>query len=167
MSNQPDTQSSSEIPHERMAHLGEQFQVIARWEVIGERSEPTLVSIFTVPPRPLSADAIRRLPLGSVLAGMRRDLAWEGKVGVGTESDQGRRRRAVARSATGPQRGSALSSDDLQAVSEAYRRAWREGRPVTVAIAEQFHIAPSTAAKRIMAARRAGLLDGVGPRVTR
>jgi hypothetical protein len=64
---------------------------------------------------------------------------------------------------TGSRRGSALDEDMLRNVAEVYRRAWGMGIPVTAAVADAFHIAKSTAAKRIMKARAAGLLDDIQP----
>lgn len=58
----------------------------------------------------------------------------------------------------GARRGEALQHADLVQVADAYRSAARSGQPVTKALADEFHIAKSTATKRIMKAGRAGLL---------
>jgi hypothetical protein len=47
-------------------------------------------------------------------------------------------------------------------VANVYREAWDLREPVTEAVAVAFGISKSTAGKRIMAARAAGLLEGVG-----
>jgi hypothetical protein len=64
--------------------------------------------------------------------------------------------------AKGPQRGRTRGATDHQAVADVYLAAYRDNHPVTRAVADAFQVSPSTAGKRIMAARRAGLLDGLG-----
>jgi transposase len=63
-------------------------------------------------------------------------------------------------------RGSPTSEDELRAIAAVYLKAFGEGRPVTDAVAKHFHVSKSTAGKRIMRARAAGLLDGA-KRITR
>ncbi len=55
-----------------------------------------------------------------------------------------------------------MSDQELEQVAAVYRNAWIEGQPVTKAVAQAFRISRSTASKRIMKARRMGLLEGVG-----
>jgi hypothetical protein len=62
----------------------------------------------------------------------------------------------------GPQRGRPRTRFDHQAVADVYRHAYERGTPVQQAVAEAFHVSRSTAGKRIMAARKAGLLEGIG-----
>lgn len=108
---------------------------------------------------PITADAIRALPLGTILAGMRGDLSWEARF-PGIEGDP---RQPVRRAAAkGPRSGQSLDDATLAEVAEVYRRAWVLGTPVTEAVAEHCCISKSAASKRIMHARAAGLLDGVG-----
>jgi hypothetical protein len=59
-------------------------------------------------------------------------------------------------------RGRAHSDEELQAVAEVYLNALSLGIPVQGAVAETFKVSKSTAAKRIMAARRSGWLDPPG-----
>jgi hypothetical protein len=59
-------------------------------------------------------------------------------------------------------RGRAHSGEELQAVADAYREAVRLGVPVQNAVAETFNVSRSTAAKRIMAARKSGRLRPSG-----
>lgn len=137
------------------------LHVIGRWKVIGGRAEPVLVSVFTDGETPITADGIRALPLGTILAGMRTDYAWEANhPGIDGDPRQAVRVAAVK----GPRSGQTLDDDVVAEVSEVYRRAWLIGRPVTEAVAEHFSISRSAAAKRIMRARATGLLDGVGPK---
>ena len=48
---------------------------------------------------------------------------------------------------------------ELGEIARLYRESYVWGRPVTEAVAGAFHVSRSTASKRILAARRAGLLD--------
>ena len=64
--------------------------------------------------------------------------------------------------AQGPQRGRTRTLADHEGVATVYRSAYERGDPVTEAVARAFHVSRSTAGKRIMAARRAGLLEGIG-----
>lgn len=59
-------------------------------------------------------------------------------------------------------RGRAHSDEELQEVAEAYKEAVRLGVPVQNAVAETFNVSRSTAAKRIMAARKRGYLRPLG-----
>jgi hypothetical protein len=59
----------------------------------------------------------------------------------------------------GPQRGRRLSMSTLRRVAAAYYAAMATGAPVQAAVASEMGISTSMAAKRIMAARRAGLLN--------
>lgn len=63
--------------------------------------------------------------------------------------------------AFGAQRGRRLTPDDLGAVAAAYHEARRHSRPVQASVAAAMGVSRSAAAKRIMAARAAGLLDEV------
>jgi hypothetical protein len=51
-----------------------------------------------------------------------------------------------------------LGPEELARVAEVYLAAWGRGEPPTKAVAGQFGISTSAAAKRVAAARRAGLL---------
>ena len=62
----------------------------------------------------------------------------------------------------GPQRGRSRTLQDHQAVADVYRAAYKRGDPRTRAVADAFNVSISTAGKRIMAARKAGLLEGIG-----
>ena len=62
------------------------------------------------------------------------------------------------------QRGKRLSTDDRAAVAEVYEAAWNDGNPVNRAIRDAFNLSEDGAAKRIMKARKAGHLDGIGPK---
>lgn len=68
---------------------------------------------------------------------------------------------ALQRSAAMLLPGRRLSPDLLAEVARLYRQAYAARRPVTEAVAEGTNCKPSTASKRIMAARKAGLLDDI------
>jgi hypothetical protein len=72
----------------------------------------------------------------------------------------------------GPRRGRRLGDEQLRRVAEVYRQAWSGGVEidgelvvsVNEALRKAFKLSTGGAAKRIMGARRAGLLDGIGPK---
>jgi hypothetical protein len=118
------------------------------WGTINGRAEPVSVTIRSGNGHPVTAAAVRAFPLAGMIAFARRASA---AVLTGRRRDQFNARRGVA-----------MSPESLEVVAEVYRAAYQRGDPVTKAVAGAFGIAPSTAGKRIMAARRAGLLEGLG-----
>lgn len=62
---------------------------------------------------------------------------------------------------TGPHQGKARTQEELQAVADLYREANSKGISTQQHIAHEMGVALSTAAKRIMASRKAGLLPPV------
>jgi hypothetical protein len=62
-----------------------------------------------------------------------------------------------------PRKGRKITDDDLRIVADVYRTAWRQGADPRRAVAEQFHLSDSGAAKRIRAARDAGFLGQARP----
>lgn len=143
------------------------WNVESLWRAVGGRAEAVELRIKHDDGRPVTAGAIRRLPLGEMLAATRTAVDQR------AESTIRRRKRFPdiedapfdwnAFRATGPQRGRPLSDERLAAIASVYRTAWRKNHPVTNAVAKKFKVSNSTASKQIMAARAAGLLDGVGP----
>jgi hypothetical protein len=103
------------------------------------------------------ADDVRQLPLGGIIADARKHhTAWYRRL-----ADQGALPRETATEwaeSWGPHRGRRISDAELERTAGAYLAAWRAGEPVTAAVAEALGLSSSTAGKRIMAARRAGLL---------
>ena len=110
----------------------------------------------------IGADLLRRFQLGRMVDEVRK--AWVHKLNDGANDARGKGDKGKAVMASdaarrfGARRGEALQHEDLAEVAEVYRAATRAGEPVTKAIGERFGIASSTAAKRILMARRAGLL---------
>jgi hypothetical protein len=60
-------------------------------------------------------------------------------------------------------RGRTHSDEELRLVADAYEKAMNLHIPVQQAVAQTFNVSRSTAAKRIMAARKRGLLGPRGP----
>ena len=106
---------------------------------------------------PITAQVIRKMPLGTIIREAKR------------HHEQNERRAAEQRGESkdeaakwGPKRGQALTFEDLNEVADAYNHAWLSFMPVTAAVAAACNVAQSTAGKRIMAARRAGLIPPKG-----
>jgi hypothetical protein len=137
------------------------WQVITKWDVVGSRAEPTELRLLPPRGKSVSTDQVRRLPLGRILAGSRQALTNSARM-VGQLPQLGG--VAPEFTAARPQRGRRLGRDALEEVARVYREAWLLGRPVNEAVREAFTLSRDGAAKRIVAARRAGLLDDVGPK---
>jgi hypothetical protein len=141
----------------------------------GGRLEPASVRISSDTAK-VTGEAIRRLPLGTLFVEMLQNAERlfaaiaEAKV-VGPEKGswdaapdaEWRQQYRAAVEQFGPQRGKRLNRTQLEIVADAYRAAYEAHRPVTAAVAAATNCSKSTAGKRIMAARRAGLLDDIGP----
>lgn len=165
--------------------------ITAGWDLVASRIEPVLVTIESrtswlsrpshwltpadplagksaVQPTAVNADAVRRLPLGAILAegrrGLRERAAREQSRFGELAKRLGFQLEPLVNAQRGAQRGRRLTDDDLREVAAAYREAWSQGEPVNDAVRERCKLSRDGAAKRIMAARAAGLLDGVGPR---
>lgn len=156
-------------------------KVEAWWRIINGRPEPVEVRIRREDGRsdsdplslPVLAETIRQLPLGEMLAESRKLLNHQGEQMIEDPGWNGALRKeflsqaeslAAPLAASAPQRGRALTMDDLNQVAEVYREAWRRGNPVNEAVQNAFYLSKDGAAKRIAKARRAGLLDEVGPK---
>ena len=147
------------------------------WAKYGGRSEPVRVEVVGLD-GPLNAESIRGVLTGSFFVETKSRLE-EQLLRLANSPAPGTGRwlgetptdnlpfRAVARreaASFGVQRGRRLSPLVLQDVASVYRDAYARNLPVTQAIVEAFGVTKSTAGKRIMAARKAGLLDGIGDR---
>lgn len=108
--------------------------------------------------------ALRRLPGGEIIANARRELRELAEDQPGYPgSDEFKRKRTDPAAEFGPHRGAPVSHDELVNAAEAFREAYPDGG-VTAAVAKACKVSASTAGKRIMAARKAGLLKGIGGR---
>lgn len=102
---------------------------------------------------PLTADHVRRLPLGRLITRARTGL-WADLDAI---ADSG---GAVQR----PARPTPTWTDErLQRVAEVYTAALRSGARPRLAVAEAEHISPDQASKAIRKARDAGLLGETQP----
>jgi hypothetical protein len=150
----------------QFATLGkDRFQIEMAWSWPSTtntgRLEP--VSVLITSPEGdvlIPVEVVRRLPIGRLQQQARRD--------AGRDADHIRPRlievvneRPVDPAHRGGHRGRPTDRAELEAIARTYLAAWGNGEPVTAAVAEKFHISKSTSAKRIMAARKAGLLDQV------
>ncbi len=153
-----------------VVHDGEvDWLVEVEWRKTGRRLEPKRVSIScnSKPAQPVTAAVVGRIPLGLIQREARRHLVSAAKtlrpLLEGSLPPRFARvleaHVALADAAIGPKRGSALTDSDLEAVATIYKNAADSGWPVTKAVADALHVSPSTAGKRIMRARAAGLLD--------
>ena len=150
---------------------GTTWVVDIEWRYVGKRFEPMRVAVScrSEPLRAVTAAVVARIPIGLIQRQARQTLqAYADDVRTRRESGSVPEWEAsiadevteLAAAVTGPKRGSALTSADLEAVAAVYKKAADTGFPVTAAVAEHFFINASTAGKRIMRARAAGLLDG-------
>lgn len=152
----------------------DRWEVNCEWRPISGRWEPISVTIRARgDARRVTASDVRSLPLGEMMDRSRSRLISTRQGALDradvsptgdAERDVAIRNRIEAMQFEGPQRGQALTPADLDAVAAVYRRAWANGETVTRAVQDAFHLSRGGAAKRIMRARDAGLLDDVGPR---
>lgn len=145
------------------------WMIRTEWRILHGRPEPVSIRVHRADDDiPVTADLIRRLPLGAALAIGRRQTAEYAVLTIA----QARRGDLDVPEGNLPQftqpvasqRGRRLTDDDLAAVASVYRAAWTGGLPVTDAVQRAFTLSRDGASKRIMAARKAGLLDGIGPK---
>lgn len=144
------------------------WTVSAQWESIDGRPEPVVLQLNRSG-SPITASGVRQLPLGRMLDSSRWMIRFEangrgedetfgvemGMVGVDAVTDYG---DFIDR---GPQRGRALTSDDLADVARVFLATPpSESGPGAVALA--CHVSLSAANKRIAAARAAGLIPPSG-----
>jgi hypothetical protein len=148
------------------------WRIVVDWRPIGGRLEPVRTEVTSSSDdAPVRPEALRRMPLATVFAEMLSEAhdtfrrlstpRWSGErpEWVPREDDYAR-----AADTFGVQRGRRLPEALLVRVAEVYRAAYRQGRPVTAAVAEATGCSTSMASKRIMKARAAGLLEGIGPK---
>jgi len=103
----------------------------------------------------LNSALLRELPIGALA---RFDLQHEGARRPQNSWGQIKPKKLI-----GPQRGQALEPELLKMIARLYEEAVMNGQPPSKAIAREMNISPSTAAKRIMAARRSKFLGPAIP----
>ena len=143
---------------------------------LDERGHPYCrgLAVVPAPGEVVSGDVLRRLPVGRLLAEAVaaaafsvEDRGWtierEGAERVGQAIDLAPTERAAlyeryVRGARRPRRGSPLTDSNLRQVADLYRAALDRGDPPTQTVADAMHVARSTAARWVAAARERELL---------
>jgi hypothetical protein len=110
---------------------------------------------------PITGSTLRKLPSPTRL--MRDALAVvAAEVAAlsdgGARADVGGHATAFERDVRRPRRGSPLSDEELDRVAKVYRAALDHGEPATQAVADELHLARSTAARWVGKARARGIL---------
>ena len=145
-----------------------QWTLAANFESIAGRAEPTSVLLTRSDGRPVTASHIRSLPLGDLIQACRamvtKTASALAKMPAGSVYGLIDYMAPLNQpfTATGPHRGRSQTTEELQRVADVYRAAHQSNEPVTAAVKTAFCISASTATKRIMAARKAGLLGEIG-----
>jgi len=125
------------------------WHVAAELKSIRGRARISAVTIWPAKTgTPLTRQVLRDLPLGKLFFA---DLAVESK----------KLSQLAKRSKVSQHRGRAHSEAELRKVADVYLAAYRAHQPVQQSVANALGIPVSTAAKRIMAARRLGFLTEV------
>ena len=116
--------------------------------------------------RPLSTSAERTNTSAASISGL---LMSEGRPIAGPDLNAYVARMAPLASAVVPTRGRPdLGDDHYREVARVYLEAWNSHDPApTVAVAQTFRIPKTTAAKRVVVARRCGYLGPAVPRWAR
>jgi len=125
--------------------IGKKWDVTLTTKLINGRQEIVSVKIETTDSKPVSRKALSSISLEEIL---RDELK---------EKSPALSRILKQREKTSHQ-GRAHSDDDLQAVADIYMAAHMARVPVQRAVANAQGISVSTASKRIMAARKAGMI---------
>lgn len=148
---------------------GREWVLDVEWLISDGRAEPISVKVSQVrepgeAPGTISASQLRALPLGSWIAEARANEAgkWRAAFAQSAESGEPSGIDAVhTASLWGPHRGRSSTRAELERVAAAYMDAVNGPGGVTRAVADACGVSESTAGKRIMAARRAGLIPEV------
>lgn len=166
--------------------------LVLRWAVVAGRPEcvgvdlrscrepgetwPEALPLWSDQPPPLTQKIWRGMPIMEMIRDVRQHLIQveadflQGIVDRTDPDVTHERRLAMLGELVALQQelagGNALPGNVYEQVARVYRQAWMDGRRPTRAVAEHFTISDSAAAKRVMRARKAGLLPptdkGVG-----
>ena len=101
---------------------------------------------------PVTAELMRSIPLASLLQAYLQSQRAKGKPAITPSPKQ-----------YGSKQGTPLGEDLLKSIAAIYRQAINTGQSPTQAIAQQFGISESTAAKRIQKAREHQFLGKANP----
>ena len=147
--------------------------VDGRYEVTGFEMGPAPLGGKQVP---LTATLLRSVPLGTLIEeGRRYQIAYKNEMVADLEGDQEFREmfsehgsdpdvllrgsvRELEVLTNPPARNRSYNEDHWRRVTAVYDRAWATGWPPTRAVAEQFGVTRSTAAKWVSNCRKKGLL---------
>lgn len=145
----------------------EKYVVASTWRIVRGRPEPVEIAMSHVDGVAVAANRVRQLPIGELMDRCRAAVTRNAEVyaaAVGQIEGRPAKARRVREHWVeyGPQRGKQTPAEELQEVAAVYRQAWEAGKPVTQAVRDRFKLSTSGAGKRIMAARKAGLLEGIG-----
>jgi DNA invertase Pin-like site-specific DNA recombinase len=153
---------------------GRVWTISIDWSDTTPQAEPSRLTVVAPDGNGVTGDAIRKMPLGSIIAearaGFESFLRHDAQSKALTPAQ--RRHAAAQAKRFSSHRGVARTDDELAIVADVYR----EGSKATdeqpfpkpaQAVAKHFDISVSTANKRIAAARERGLLEPAKKRVGR
>lgn len=134
------------------------WTLTAEWSIVSGRPEPTSVQVTRHEGAFVTADALRKLPIGSMLDASRSALTH---LATTLRDEHPSVVELFGADLITPlaisgrsQRGRELSDDKLDEVVQVYRRARGLGQPVNEAVQKAFVLSKDGAAKRIGRARR-------------
>jgi hypothetical protein len=138
---------------------GQHWNVHHEWRLVNGRAEPVALAIVPRDPSrlaPITTTLLRELNIGTELHEARQHVTAVLAVVARDHPDSPA--EATAETFARP-RTKALTDDELERVARIYRNAVEvTGLPPVEAVADAFSLSKSAAAKRVMAARKAGHL---------
>jgi hypothetical protein len=146
---------------------GRRWRVEIKWAPVAGRAEPVAVMIEASPGEVVTGETLKGIRFAELADRMRQAAAFaHASVASDPQRDLTAEQRSEYLSTAElllAHKGRTLTNDDLGEVARVYRQAHRIGANPRVAVREQFHLSDSGAAKRIRAARDAGLLGPARP----
>lgn len=137
---------------------------------VGDRGETYCrrLEVRTASGSEVTGETLRRIPLARLSGVVVATAAW--KVTGPTTMQTGTTRservefyQGYARDARRPRQGSPLTDTHLRQVADRYRAAYERGDPPTQTVADEMHVARSTAARWVARARERELLGPAMP----